>query len=164
MPAGVTYSTIATQTLGSSSSSVSFSSIPSTYTDLVLIIDGTVGSNCGVQLQFNSDSASNYTFTRMTGDGTTASSDRSVSNTFMELGFYVSSTRNMNIVQIMNYANTTTFKTVLNRASAQSVNIGTQLYAELWRKTPEAINSITINASGNLVSGTTLTLYGIAAA
>jgi len=164
MPAGVTYSTIATQTLGGSSSSVSFSSIPSTYTDLVLIIDGTVGSNCGVQLQFNSDSGSNYTFTRMTGDGTTASSDRSTSNTFMELGFYVSSTRNINIVQIMNYANTTTFKTVLNRASAQSVNIGTQLYAELWRKTPEAINSITINASGNLVSGTTLTLYGIAAA
>jgi hypothetical protein len=164
MPAGVTYSTIATQTLGGSSSSVSFSSIPSTYTDLVLIIDGTVGSNCGVQLQFNSDSGSNYTFTRMTGDGTTASSDRSVSNTFMELGFYVSSTRNMNIVQIMNYANTTTFKTVLNRANAQSVNIGTQLYAELWRKTPEAINSISLSASGNFSTGSIFTLYGIAAA
>jgi len=164
MPAGSTYSTIATQTLGGSSSSVSFSSIPSTYTDLVLIIDGTVGSNCGIQMQFNSDSGSNYTFTRMTGDGTTASSDRSVSNTFMELGFYVSSTRNMNIVQIMNYANTTTFKTVLNRANAQSVNIGTQLYAELWRKTPEAINSISLSASGNFSTGSIFTLYGIAAA
>jgi hypothetical protein len=164
MPAGSTYSTIATQTLGSATGGVTFGSIPSTYTDLVLIIDGTVGSNCGVQLQFNSDSASNYTFTRMTGDGSTASSDRSVSNTFMELGFYVSSTRNMNIVHIMNYKNTTTFKTVLNRANAQSVNIGAQLYAELWRKTPEAIHTISIAASGNFSTGSTFTLYGIAAA
>ena len=164
MPAAQTYEPIATQTLGGSSSSVSFSSIPSTYTDLILTIDGTVSSNCGIQMQFNSDSGSNYTFTRITGDGTTASSDRSASITFMELGFYVSSTRNMNIVQIMNYANTTTFKTVLNRANAQSINIGTQLYAELWRKTPEAINAISISASGNFVSGSTFTLYGIKAA
>jgi hypothetical protein len=161
MPA--TYEPIATQTLGSASSSVSFSSIASTYTDLILTIDGTVGSNCGIQLRFNSDSGSNYSFTRMTGDGSTASSDRSSNATFMELGYYVTTTRNMNIVQIMNYSNTTTFKTVLNRASAQSVNIGAQAYVEMWRQT-SAINSITINASGNLSSGSILTLYGIKAA
>jgi hypothetical protein len=161
MPA--TYEPIATQTLGSASSSVSFGSIPSTYTDLILTIDGRVNSNCGIQMLLNSDSGSNYTFTRMTGDGTTASSDRSTSNTFMELGYYVTTTRNINIVQIMNYSNTTTFKTVLNRANAQSVNIGAQAYVELWRNT-SAINSITINASGNLVSGSILTLYGIKAA
>jgi hypothetical protein len=161
MPA--TYEPIATQTLGSASSSVSFSSIASTYTDLILTIDGTVGSNCGIQLRFNSDSSSNYSFTRMTGDGSTASSDRSSNATFMELGYYISSTRNINIVQIMNYSNTTTNKTVLNRANAQSVNIGAQAYVELWRNT-SAINSITINASGNLASGSILTLYGIKAA
>ena len=164
MAAGATYTPIATQTLGSASSSVSFSSIPDTYTDLILIIDGTVGSNCGIQMRFNSDSGSNYSFTRMTGDGSSASSDRSSSATFMELGFYVSSTRNMNIVQIMNYANTSTFKTVLNRANAQSVNIGAQAYVELWRKTPETINAISLSASGNFSTGSTFTLYGIAAA
>jgi hypothetical protein len=163
MPAGITYSTIATQTVTSATSSVSFGSIPSTYTDLVLVIEGTVTSNCGIQLLFNSNSASNYSFTRMTGDGSTASSDRSSNATFMELGYYVTTTRNMNIVQIMNYSNTTTFKTVLNRASAQSVNIGAQAYVEMWRQT-SAINSITINASGNLSSGSILTLYGIKAA
>lgn len=161
MPAGSTYSTIATQTLGGSSSSVSFGSISSGYTDLVLIIDGTVTSNAGVQLRFNGDTGSNYSFTRMTGDGSSASSDRSSNATFMELGYYVTTTRNMNIVQIMNYSNTTTFKTVLNRANAQSVNIGAQAYAEMWRSTA-AINSITINSS--FASGTTFTLYGIAAA
>jgi hypothetical protein len=163
MAAGSTYTPIATQTLGSASSSVSFSSIASTYTDLILTIDGTVGSNCGIQLRFNSDSGSNYSFTRITGDGTTASSDRSTSATFMELGYYVTTTRNINIVQIMNYSNSTTYKTVLNRANAQSVNIGAQAYVEMWRST-SAINSITINASGNLSSGSILTLYGIAAA
>lgn len=161
MPA--TYEPIATQTLGSASSSVLFSSIASTYTDLILTIDGTVGSNCGIQLRFNSDSSSNYSFTRMTGDGSTASSDRSSNATFMELGYYVTTTRNINIVQIMNYSNSTTYKTVLNRANAQSVNIGAQAYVEMWRST-SAINSITINASGNLSSGSILTLYGIKAA
>jgi hypothetical protein len=158
-----TYTPIATQTLTGATSSVSFSSIASTYTDLVLIIDGTVGSNCGIQLRFNSDSGSNYSFTRMTGDGSSASSDRSSSATFMELGYYVSSTRNMNIVQIMNYSNTTTNKTVLNRASAQTVNIGAQAYAELWRNT-SAINAISLSASGNFSTGSTFTLYGIKAA
>lgn len=161
MPAGSTYSTIATQTLGGSSSSVSFNSISSGYTDLVLIIDGTVTSNAGVQLRFNGDTGSNYSFTRMTGDGSSASSDRSSNATFMELGYYVSTARNINILNIMNYSNSTTFKTVLNRANAQTVNIGAQAYTEMWRSTA-AINSITINSS--FASGTTFTLYGIAAA
>lgn len=163
MAAGSTYTPIATQTLGSATSSVSFNSIPSTYTDLIMIIDGSVSSNCGIQLRFNSDSGSNYSFTRITGDGSSASSDRSSNATFMELGYYVSTTRNINILNIMNYSNTTTYKSVLNRANAQTVNIGAQAYIEMWRST-SAINSITINASGNLVSGSVLTLYGIAAA
>jgi hypothetical protein len=158
-----TYTPIATQTLTGATSSVSFSSIASTYTDLILTIDGTVGSNCGIQLRFNSDSGSNYSFTRMTGDGSSASSDRSSNATFMELGYYVSSTRNMNIVQIMNYSNTTTNKTVLNRANAQSVNIGAQAYVEMWRNT-SAINAISLSASGNFSTGSTFTLYGIKAA
>jgi hypothetical protein len=158
-----TYTPIATQTLTGATGSVSFASIPSTYTDIILTIEGTVGSNCGIQMRFNSDSGSNYSFTRMTGDGSSASSDRSSNATFMELGYYVTTTRNMNIVQIMNYSNSTTYKTVLNRANAQSVNIGAQAYVEMWRST-SAINSITINASGNLASGSILTLYGIQAA
>lgn len=160
----VTYEPIATTTLGSAAASVTFSSIPSTYTDLILIIDGSVTGNAGIQLRFNSDSNSNYSFTRMTGDGTSASSDRSSNATFMELGYYLSTTRNMNILHIFNYANTTTFKTVLNRANAQSSNIGTQAYVELWRKTPEAINTILIQNANQFTSGSTFTLYGIKAA
>ena len=163
MAAGATYEPIATNTLGSATSTVTFSSISGSYTDLVLIIDGTVGSNSGIQLKFNSDSGSNYSFTRMTGDGTSTSSDRSSSATFAELGYYLSSARNMNILQIMNYSNSTTYKTLLNRANAQTANIGTQAYVEMWRST-SAITSISISASGQFSSGSTFTLYGIASA
>lgn len=160
-----TYVALDKVTVGSSVGSVTInmgSTISQAYTDLVLVIDGTVGSNCGVQLRFNGDSGSNYSYTRMTGDGSSASSDRSSNATFMELGYYVSTARNMNILNIMNYSNSTTFKTVLNRASAQTVNIGAQAYVELWRSTA-AITSVTINASGNFSSGTTFSLYGIKA-
>lgn len=162
MAAGATYTPIYTTTLGSSQSSVTLNSF-SGYTDLVLVIDGTVGSNCGIQLKFNSDSGSNYSFTRITGDGSSATSDRSSNASFMELGYYVSTARNMNILNIMNYSNSTTYKTVLNRANAQTVNIGSQAYVEMWRST-SAITSILISASGNFSSGTTFTLWGIVAA
>jgi hypothetical protein len=158
-----TYEPLATQTLGGASSSVSFNSISADYTDLVLVIDGTVGSNTGIQLRFNGDSGTNYSFIRVAGSGTSASSDRSSNATFMELGYYLSGNRNMNVIHIMNYSSTSIYKTVINRASATTANIGAMAFAELWRSTA-AVNSITINASGNLSSGSTLTLYGIKAA
>jgi hypothetical protein len=62
----------------------------------------------------------------------------------------------------MNYANTTTYKSVLNRMDDAEYAVGAN--AGMWRSTA-AINSIKINAgSGNLPAGLTATLYGIAAA
>ena len=161
-----TYVALDKVTVGSAAASITLnmgSSLSQAYSDLVLVIDGTVGSNSGVQLRFNGDTGSNYSFTRVTGDGSSASSDRSSNATFMELGYYVSSTRNKNILNIMNYSSTATFKTVLNRANAQTANIGAQAYVEMWRSTA-AITSITISASGNFSTGTTFSLYGITAA
>ena len=67
------------------------------------------------------------------------------------------------IVQIQNYANTTTYKTLLGRGNRAGGEV--QANVGLWRKTPEAINSITIKiGSGNFNSGTIFSLYGIAAA
>jgi hypothetical protein len=77
MAAGNTYEAIATQTLGSAAASVTFSSIPGTYTDLVVVIAGTLttGSD-NVSFQLNGDSGANYSVTVLTGDGSTASSGR----------------------------------------------------------------------------------------
>jgi uncharacterized protein related to proFAR isomerase len=71
-----TYEPIATTTLGGATNSVTFSSIAGTYTDLIIIVQGSVGSISGVNLQFNSDTATNYSRTVLFGTGSVANSTR----------------------------------------------------------------------------------------
>lgn len=169
MPAGSTYSTIATATASGSSTNITFSSIPGTYTDLRLVIlIGATNSGNTFNMQFNGDTASNYSQTELWGDGTTASSARRTSQSSLFIvGSRVGASTglvNISLIDIMNYSNTTTFKTVLNRQGAAS--LGTLAAVGLWRKTPEAITSISIdsNSAGNISANSVFTLYGIAAA
>jgi len=167
MAAGATYEPIANTNGTGSSSSITFSSIPATYTDLVLIINGATTASTGNPcLRFNGDTATNYSRTNMGGNGSVAYSDRetTVNRILLIGGVYFSTAFDTNlIVQIQNYSNTTTYKTTLCRANkagdAVDANVG------LWRSTA-AINSLTFfTASGNNIStASTFTLYGIAAA
>lgn len=156
----VTYDKIATNTLGSAAASVTFSSIPATYTDLVLVVAGTATSNNTAYMQFNGDTATNYSATQIYGTGSVAASNRLTSSSFMWLGeFYTNSNL---IVQIPNYANTTTYKNQLCRTSTPSAYV--QAIIGLWRSTA-AITSITATmTSTTYASGTSFTLYGIKAA
>jgi hypothetical protein len=164
-----TYDKIATTTLGSAATSYTFSSIPGTYTDLVLIANTIVSSGTGAELsiRFNGDTTTNYSNTYLLGDGSTTLSGRGANYNYADCGYLSSNGGNSNtrILHIQNYANTTTFKTIISRASG--VN-GAQVtaYANLWRKTPEAINSITIFSASSLTyaTGSIFTLYGIKAA
>ena len=167
MAAGSTYTPIATTTLGSSASSYTFSSIPSTYTDLVLVTTSktTSGSNDAI-IRFNSDSGTNYSSTILSGSGSAASSARTSNATYAFLdsyGWVTSSDFNVSVTQIMNYSNSTTYKTILARGNNASA--GVDAIVSLWRST-SAINSITLFLAGSLTlaSGSTFTLYGIAAA
>ena len=163
MAAGSTYTPIAAQTLGSSAASVTFSSIPVTFTDLIIITSPVHSSTIdNIQVQFNSDTATNYSRTRLIGNGTTASSDRNTSQNSLYAGLDDTG-RSTTIIQVMNYANTTTFKTVLTRSNLSGY---TSAEVGLWRKTPEAINTVKLfHDSGNTFqTGSTFTLYGIAAA
>jgi hypothetical protein len=157
-----TYEPISTQTLGTATASVTFSTIPATYTDLVLVFNGTSASNQTMELRFNGDTATNYSATRLYGDGTSAVSDRSSTSDVMLVG-NLYTTQTVNLIQVMNYANATTFKTVLCRSN----NAGAQVSARvgLWRKTPEAITTILVRpgAGANFSIGCTFTLYGIKA-
>ena len=156
-----TYTPIATQTLGSSAATVTFSSIPSTYTDLILIIDGTASGGDAVYLQYNSDTGSNYSWTAVQGDGTVATSQRGSATTEARIGS-ISTTRYNSISQIMNYSNTTTNKTCLSRSVRTGVN--TFAFVNLWRSTA-AITSIAIKTPVSTFStGCVFTLYGIKAA
>ena len=163
-----TYEPIATQTLGSAAASVTFSSIPATYTDLVLISTPIVTAATTFAMRFNSDSTSNYSWTVLIGDGTSATSTRGATQTELRISYAATSrtTNTTNIVtQIMNYANSTTYKTAISRDNAASD--GTGAIVGLWRATPAAITSITItpNSGGTIINtGSTFTLYGIKAA
>lgn len=169
MPAGSTYTPIATTTLGSGVSSYTFSSIPSIYTDLVLISNASsTNASYGLRARFNGDTGSNYSSTRLLGNGSAASSSRETSVTgFVFNGNGYGGANNLNtntILQVQNYSNTTTFKTALMRENYATSAV-TALVA-LWRSTA-AINSITIYNEGgaiDITSGATLTLYGLAAA
>ncbi len=161
-----TYTPIARQVVPSATASVTFSSIPGTYTDLVLIATGgTVASGQAIYAQFNSDTATNYSDTVLIGNGSTASSTRATLNGVRVIGRFVGTDGTLNangVTHIMNYANTTTFKTVINRSNNSN---GTSASVSLWRATPAAINSITLIGDGpsNILANTTFTLYGIKA-
>ena len=159
-----TYESIATQTLGSAAASVTFSSIPSTYTDLVLVTSTkytSTASHC--LLQANSDSGTNYSNTFLYGDGSSAYSGRQTNNTGCFIGRANTTEFGVGITHIQNYSNSTTFKTVLSRGNlASSLTIA---YVGLWRNT-SAITSLSIvgNAGDTFTTGSTFSLYGIAAA
>ena len=83
MPA--TYEPINTQTLGTAVADVYFTSIPQTYTDLVLVISSNTSSNTQTGYRLNSDSGNNYSDTRLSGDGASALSTRVNSDTFARI-------------------------------------------------------------------------------
>ena len=170
MPAGSTYSTIATTTLGSAASNVTFSSISGSYTDLVIVYSTYSTANVAdVLVQFNGDTASNYSVTILTGDGTSALSTRQSSQTQILADYYGSAGTtagvfNSAIFNVMNYSNTTTNKTILARSGRAAS--GTDAIAGLWRSTA-AITSILLKLGGSgnqFAIGSTFTLYGITAA
>ena len=155
-----TYTPIASITLGAATSSVTFSSIPQTYTDLVCVINGKTTADANITVQFNSDTATNYSGTFLYGNGSTATSARQSSVASIGAGGISSASQEQgtNIIQIMNYANTTTNKTLLARANNSAF---VQLRVGLYRST-SAITSCTLNADGTtFMTGTTFNLYGI---
>jgi hypothetical protein len=169
MAAGATYEPIATQTLSSAAASVTFSSISGSYTDLVLVANFATSTTDYAQIVLNSDTTvSNYSGTYLLGNGTSAASGRysGASGAYWLGGSTQTATTvggGMARYMFQNYSNSTTYKTVLQRADTASTGTGTMV--GLWRNTA-AITSIKIQTvSGyNLLSGSTFTLYGIAAA
>jgi hypothetical protein len=167
MPADITYDKIATTTLSASTSSITFSNIPNTYTDLVVITNTKLNSGItALDFRFNGDTASNYSYTRMyANDLNAVSTDRESNLTGMRIGFTSSTDYVNGIFEINNYKNTVSNKTVLGRSGVNDYGGYVFFYTGLWRST-SAINSVTIYSdnSTNFVSGSNFTIYGISAA
>jgi hypothetical protein len=168
----VTYEPIATATIATDGQGWDFTSIPSTYTDLRLVVYGrsTFSSNTfGGAGRFNNDSGTNYSWVRLFSDGNAQSQRQTNSDTFgvgeMPAANSTANIFGQTVIDIMNYSNTTTFKTVLVRTSTMTSTSYTFTYVNLWRNTA-AINRIvfgTASLSG-MKAGSMATLYGIKAA
>ena len=168
-----TYSLIGSTTLnGTTATTIDFTSIPATFTDLVLVsyacssIDGR-----DFRFRFNSDTATNYSYTYL-GGYTSATSGRTTGLTYGMSGNFIGTSSVYPvavITHIFDYANTTTYKTCLTRHNQSQANVNstyTEVIAQatLWRKTPEAINTITLSLNtSTFASGSVFKLYGIQA-
>lgn len=165
MPAGATYEPIATSS-PTGTAAVTFSSIPSTYTDLRLVINARLTTGIALfYMRYNGISTTTYSQTYLTGNGTTATSVRGTAQSEIYLGnaSEVSTVPTLMTIDIFSYAGSTN-KTALHTVAADKNGSGwVERGVTLWRST-SAINQITITHGANLDSGTMFTLYGIKAA
>lgn len=168
-----TYDSIATTTLQSAATSVTMGSIPSTYTDLIVVITPVAasGASNGMRMVVNSDTGANYSSTYMYGRNTTTYGGNRQSTTgYFDLGWYSAApaTKNLGVwtVHLQNYATTGVYRTFLSRNDIQGEASEQSIHS--WRNTANAVSSLTFQTSGGvsnqLQSGTTITIYGIKAA
>ena len=166
------FESIATQTLSSTATSVTFSSIPSTYQHLqircLVKVNGSGGGSWPVDVQVNGDTGSNYAYHLLRGNGSAVNAYGYASQTKMQLGnanYDTGNTAGVAIIDIHDYASTTKNKTF--RAfngldgNVASTNYHIFLASGVWLST-SAITSISLNGSGtDFASGSTFALYGI---
>lgn len=175
MPAQSTYTPIATLNgTGTTGGEVlAFTSIPQTYTDLVLVAHATTNAVAGsntITLSVNTGTGSAYSGTILLGNGTSVSSARFTATTV----WYPNNGANLNTtypsawtMHFMNYANTATFKPIIAQVASDFAGTGhLSLFSGQFLSTA-AINRITISSnqgSNFWTTGSTFTLYGITAA
>jgi hypothetical protein len=166
MPLPSTMTPIVTNTLTANATTVTFSSIPQTYTDLCLIVTATSSSGGdNLWIRYNG-SASGYSGTTLYGTGTAAGTTRRSTQTRLmtEVAYPTTAQGFHYIANIMNYSNTTTYKTTLIRANAAGQ--GAEVYVGLYQSTA-GITQLDFQVGVGTVSfatGSTFTLYGIKAA
>jgi hypothetical protein len=164
------YELIETILLASTTATVTFSSIPSTYKHLQIRALGrssVAGDTGGFGMQLNADAGSNYTFHALTGDGSSVASLAQTSRSNAAVGVMTASSSTANsfgvlVLDILDYTNTNKNKTLRSLTGKQSSGSLIRLASGAWLNTA-AITSITFldTVSGSFVSGSRFSLYGI---
>lgn len=173
MPLPSTYTPIASQVItGSTTMSVAFNNIPQNYTDLKVIVNtGYTFTDAVMYLEFNGSSAAVYSGTDLNGTGSSATSGRMTNATYFgNAGWYPypndATVLGTGIYDIMNYSNSTTFKSLLMRLN-NTVSGSSGLRVGLFRSTsPITALRFFLGTYQNpyFTVGATFTLYGIKAA
>lgn len=153
---------LATTTLASNTTTVTFSSISSAYRDLRLVISGTVNATTNLSAILNGDSSAAYSRVYMGGNGSTTSSS-SFANADPFIGYWEGGGSNNNmIIDFMDYSATDKHKTALSRANNPAAVTWAWCYR--WGST-NAISSIAMSANATTwATGTTFSLFGIVSA
>jgi hypothetical protein len=161
---------IETQLISSTTSSLTFSSIPGTYKHLQVRTTGrtTDASDFGgVAYRFNGDTGSNYTYHILDGDGSSVTSSSGTSQNMGLFGLVHGNTSPASsfgavITDILDYANSNKYKTVRSLSGRRATGANVRLVSSAWLST-SAVTSLTIldNVGGSFVAGTRFSLYGI---
>jgi len=153
-----TYDPIGQYTIsGSSTTTVTFSSISSAYTDLVLVVGGKASTGAGLSLRYNGDSGANYT--RVYGYGTGTGHSQGHAGTDNQVSTTITTTNGQTIFHINRYQASYYKNTLLRNDHTDN---GTVITSCSWKNTA-AITSIEVLVStGNFSAGTVISLYGIA--
>jgi hypothetical protein len=163
------YESIATVTVGAGgSSTISFTSIPSTYKHLQIRLFGRqdTGGFDQAHLQFNSDTGNNYATHNLNGNGSTAGAGATTSTNKISISAFpgpnqTSSVFAGSVVDILDYTNTSKYKTTRALSGVDANGSGYVWFASgLWQNT-NAVSSITLVCGGNFVQYTSAALYGV---
>ena len=162
-----TYDSIATVTIGSAQSTISFSSIPSTYKHLQVRFASINASSQSIIMQLNSDTASNYAKHALIGTGASANAYGFATQSYINIQGYAAAGATPNpvvgVVDILDYGNTNKYKTARAIAGFDANGSGEiGLMSGLWQST-SAVSTITfkLESGGNFNQYSSFALYGI---
>jgi len=158
-----TYTPLATITLGSSASSVTFSSIPATYRDLILVMNFSETSTGGdIRLRYNGDTGSNYSQVYMESTGSSAlSGSGTYAFHYLNQRSRNSGIRIADIIQVMDYSATDKHKTALGRLNNETQDLSA--YAYRWANTAAITSIEVLESSVSFTAGSTFNLFGVIA-
>ena len=173
--ANPTMTLISSQTVGAGGvASVTFSSIPATYTDLVVKVS-VRNNNTGMRVQFNSDTAANYSWRRLDANGASAFSDSNATfgspyNTFLYFSMQSTTTDTANTfsngeMYVPNYTGSTQKSAFFDSVAENNATTAYMaMQAGLWTGTA-AITTVTLSpdtgTSPAFSANSTFYLYGI---
>jgi hypothetical protein len=161
-----TYTPLANITLGSSASSVTFSSIPATFRDLVLVSSVIHTGAGGNQMRVNGDTGSNYPFVQMLGDGSATTANSGTLSYFTPFTNSNPGTTSpvLGITEFIDYSATDKHKTMLMTNSSHGTTQSPMVakIAARWANTAAITTILIYPVSTTMAAGSTFALYGIA--
>ena len=158
------YESIASTTVGAGgASTITFSSIPATYTHLQIRAIGIGTGFAFSYLHFNTDYASNYSYHQLSGDGATASAAGGANTSLIYTlqGASSSTFPAAGVIDILDYANTNKYKTIRLLSGYDKNGTGEMYFRSgAWRST-SAVTTIEISSSTSFAQYSSFALYGI---